>query len=109
MAGSAAFQMDGAVALFGQDIFELNLDTIGLWFGTKSHKDVQLLQESNLEKGFALEASQTEVSDLGQRLRRPLDPQCRPYPSHKPTDCSVASRAGRGPGVSESCALMLLC
>eukprot|EP00439_Symbiodinium_sp_Y106_P081631 s207_g20.t1 len=73
MAGSAAFQMEGSLALFGHDLLQLNLDTVGLWFRTPGRTDVQLLQENNLNHSFG-SGSATQVAALGQKLRRFLDP-----------------------------------
>lgn len=74
MAGSAAFQMEGSLALLGHDLLRLNLDTVGLWFRPPGSTDVQLLQENNLNQSFG-SGSATEIAALGQKLRRFLDPR----------------------------------
>ena len=88
MAGSAAFQMEGSLALFGHDLLQLNLDTVGLWFRTPGRTDVQLLQENNLNHSFG-SGSATQVAALGQKLRRFLDPW------HRGSDPRSAERSFR--------------
>eukprot|EP00435_Cladocopium_sp_Y103_P060099 s485_g21.t2 len=80
MMGSASWQTAGHFFLFGQELCEIMIDTVGLLFN-RYHRRFQVTQGVNLQDGNNLEwtlqtgGSPADVRALGERFRRFLDPQ----------------------------------
>lgn len=80
MMGSASWQTEGHFFLFGQELCEIMIDTVGLLFN-RYHRRFQVTHGLNLQDGNNLEwtiqtgGSQADVSFLGESFRRFLDPQ----------------------------------
>eukprot|EP00435_Cladocopium_sp_Y103_P059503 s485_g21.t1 len=73
-------EKDGSTKVFGQELCEIMIDTVGLLFN-RYHRRFQVTQGVNLQDGNNLEwtlqtgGSPADVRALGERFRRFLDPQ----------------------------------
>ncbi|CAL1147537.1 unnamed protein product [Cladocopium goreaui] len=73
-------EKDGNTEVFGQELCEIMIDTVGLLFN-RYHRRFQVTHGLNLQDGNNLEwtiqtgGSQADVSFLGESFRRFLDPQ----------------------------------
>eukprot|EP00434_Breviolum_minutum_P041879 symbB.v1.2.037257.t1/scaffold5447.1/size27065/2 len=81
MSGSASFQVNGHFALFGQELFEINVDTVGLLFqkgsvsGTiPTEHALQRHDGNNLDKSMEAGSDDSDVTFLGECFRKFLDP-----------------------------------
>ncbi|CAK8988020.1 unnamed protein product [Durusdinium trenchii] len=82
VSGSAAWQVNGHFALLGEELCDLNMDTVGLFFrkggpSPRNADELNLLDGNNLETCTGAGCT-GEVAALGERLRCFLDPKHAP-------------------------------
>ena len=71
MCGSASWQKDGRISILGQELCDVNCDTVGLLYRSDGKVGIKLQEDNNL-KASSMNGGR-EVLALGEKLRQFLD------------------------------------